>query len=524
MNTEKIYLAICIVAAIIPFFSSYRQIQMLQQNSYFPTRYIKWAYDSYFTQFTGLTVVFCALSIIIRFNFLIDLIIICSLLALQIADVVKAYKKSIKKLVFTARVKRIYIVQTLLMLIALLLAVNTTNIAKGVFFSVLLLLSVFSPLLTLADWAITWPIEKLFNLYYIKSAAEKVEGCKNLTVIGVTGSYGKTSTKFILARLLSEKYNVLATPLSYNTTLGVVKTVRENLRAHHDIFICEMGAKNIGDIKEICDIVKPNMGIITSVGPQHLETFKTTENVFNTKFELYDSVKQKRGDIFVNIDSELISANIEHKDCITYGALGGEYFAENITYSKSGSTFTLVLEADRIEVSTRLLGRHNVTNIVGAAAIAYKLGVTPEQLKFAISRLEATEHRLEIKNSVAGSVMIDDAYNANPEGCIEAVNVLSHFEDMKKVIITPGLVELGDKEYDFNYKLGLAAASVCDIIILVGQKRSAPFTDAIATTDFDGEKVFVASSFADAMNIYSRFADSKTVVLVENDLPDNYLN
>ena len=359
MNTEKIYLAICIIAAIIPFFSSYRQLQMLQQNSYFPSRYFKWVYDSYFTQFTGLTIVFCALSIIIRFNYVIDLIIVCLLFAVQIADAILTHKKSIKKLVFTARIKRIYVAQTLIMLVAFLLATNTGNIAKGVFFSILLLLSVFSPLLTLIDWGITWPIEKIFNLYYKYDAEEKIDACKNLTVIGVTGSYGKTSTKFILARLLSEKYNVLTTPLSYNTTLGVVKTVRENLRPHHDIFVCEMGAKTNGDIKEICDIVKPDMGLITSVGAQHLETFKNISNVFKTKFELYDAVKKKNGDVFVNIESKTIAANCENKDCKTYGLVGGQFYADNITYSKSGSTFTL----------------------------EYKMGVTPEQLKFAISRI-----------------------------------------------------------------------------------------------------------------------------------------
>ena len=120
--------------------------------------------------------------------------------------------------------------------------------------------------------------------------------------------------------------------------------------------------------------------------------------------------------------------------------------------------------------------------------------------------------------------MIDDAYNANPEGCIEAVNVLSHFGDMKKVIITPGLVELGNKEYDFNYKLGLAATKVCDEIILVGQNRSKPMCDAINTTDFPKDSVHVVSSYAEALQVLSGFADENTVYLVENDLPDNYLN
>ena len=200
------------------------------------------------------------------------------------------------------------------------------------------------------------------------------------------------------------------------------------------------------------------------------------------------------------------------------------YYAENIRYSKNGSTFTLVLETEKIEVTTRLLGHHNVVNIVGAAAIAYKMGVTPEQIKFAISRLEPTEHRLEIKSSVAGSTMLDDAYNANPEGCIEAVKVLSHFEGMQKVIITPGLIELGDKEYECNYNLGLEAAKYCDIMIFVGKNRSKPMTDAAKAANFPEDKVFVAQSFREAMEIYSKFADSNSVVLLENDLPDNYLN
>ena len=178
----------------------------------------------------------------------------------------------------------------------------------------------------------------------------------------------------------------------------------------------------------------------------------------------------------------------------------------------------------KIKVSTKLLGKHNVLNITGAAAIAYDLGVTAEQIRFAISHLEPTEHRLELKGFVNGSVMIDDAYNANPEGCVEAVNVLASFSGMQKVIITPGLVELGDKEYDFNYKLGLAATKVCDHIILVGRRRAIPLNDAVSSTDFDLSRRHIVGSFKEAVEVLSTFADSNTVVLVENDLPDNYLN
>jgi UDP-N-acetylmuramoyl-tripeptide--D-alanyl-D-alanine ligase len=178
---------------------------------------------------------------------------------------------------------------------------------------------------------------------------------------------------------------------------------------------------------------------------------------------------------------------------------------------------------ERVKITTKLLGRHNVLNIVGAAGLAYRLGVPAKDIAFAISRLAPTEHRLEMKTSVAGSLLIDDAYNANPEGCLEAVNVLKSFEGMTKVIITPGLVELGEKEYEYNKALGIAAAKVCDKIIFVGRQRSIPLADGVKETDFNTDNMYVAASFKEAMEIYSGFADSNTVVLLENDLPDNYL-
>ena len=156
--------------------------------------------------------------------------------------------------------------------------------------------------------------------------------------------------------------------------------------------------------------------------------------------------------------------------------------------------------------------------------MASELGVSDDDLKYAVASLKPTEHRLELKPTVNGSVMIDDAYNSNPEGCLEAVRVLGSFDGMQKVVITPGLVELGDKEYDSNFALGLEAAKICDIIIFVGKNRSKPMVDAVNTTEFDKTNMFVAQSFKEAMEIYLSFADSNTVLLIENDLPDNYLN
>ena len=524
MVTESVFFILtCIIAAVAPVFAGYKQFQMLQQNSYYPSRYVKWLYDSYFSRLFVLTLVFCVLSVLFKYSIVAEFIIICIYLAIQVYSCVTTHKKSVKKLVFTSRIKRLYLTSIALQIIVCVLTLSTGGMVQGVFFSILMLLGVFAPLCALISWALMQPVEIIFRKYYINDAKKIISSCRGLKVIGITGSYGKTSTKFILARLLSEKFNVVATPQSFNTPLGVVKTIREKIRPQTQIFVCEMGAKNVGDIKEICDIVNPDLGLITSVGPQHLETFKTVENVFKTKFELYDACVRRGGDVFVNAASATIHEHVGQRECITYGTAESGCYAKNISYCADGSSFTLVLAGTEIPVTTRLLGRHNAINIAGAAAVAYHLGVTAEDIRFAISRLEPTEHRLELKGFVNGSVMIDDAYNSNPEGCIEAVNVLANFKNMKKVIITPGLVELGDKEYDFNYKLGLAAAKICDTIILVGKNRAKPMLDAINTTDFNKDAVHIVSSFAEAVSVLQQFADATTAVLVENDLPDNYL-
>ena len=369
------------------------------------------------------------------------------------------------------------------------------------------------------------PIEKAFSRWYINDAKKILKAHKGLKVIGITGSYGKTTTKFILTRILSEKFNVVCTPQSFNTPMGVVRTIREYLLPSTQVFVCEMGAKNIGDIKEICEIVNPTTALITSVGAQHLETFKSVNNVFNTKFELSDWVKNTDGNVYVNGNSKEIISRINSSDYKIYGTDSSfEFSAQDVKSDKNGSQFTVNFGGESYVLSTKLLGTHNMINIIGAAALAYEMGVGIDDIKFAVASLKPYEHRLELKTSVAGSLLIDDAYNSNPEGCIEAVNVLASFENMKKVIITPGLIELGEKEYEANFNLGVEAAKKCDIIILVGINRSKPLQDGINSTDFNKDNLYVVPSFKIAMDTYGKFADSNTVVLLENDLPDNYLN
>lgn len=513
-----------ILAAVSSLFALTRQLQMLQQNSYFPSRYVNWLKENlpYFD-----VLLFLVSSLLFAFRlYIAQTIFITAVLALRIPQSLNIQKKSIKKLNFTARIKRMFAAAIILLTALILVYVlNPVTLAGKLCMDIGFAVSFLTPVLALAVWALTYPVERLFNMWYIADAKAKLTSFPDIKVIGITGSYGKTTTKFILTRILSEKFNVVCTPQSYNTPLGVVRTIREQLKPQTQIFVCEMGAKKTGDIKEICDIVNPDFGIITSVGAQHLETFGSIDNVFNTKFELAKAVKAKGGAVFVNGNSKEIIDRINKEDYLLFGtSLDFSFYAKNIVSDRNGSRFDLVLNQETINLSTKLLGEHNIINIAGAAALAYTLGVSANDIKFAVASLKPTEHRLELKGSINNSILIDDAYNANPEGSIAALQVISTFEGMKKVIITPGLIELGEKEYECNYNLGLEAAKKCDIIILVGKNRSKPLADGVNATDFNKDNLFIVSSFKEAMDVYSKFADSNTVVLLENDLPDNYLN
>lgn len=524
MNNMLLLSLILAVASCLA--SMVRQLQMLQQNSYFPSRYLKWIKESYTVELAVCSILFCASSTLyLGKKYVVQTVLFGALLLIRSILAVNNYKKSIKKLVFTARIKRLFATLIVCFLVLISLFVIAPDNLLGEVASILLfMLSCISPLSVFLAWIITYPIERVVGNYYINDAKKILKLHRNLTVIGVTGSYGKTTTKFILNRILSEKFNVVCTPQSFNTPMGVVRTVRESLKPQTQIFICEMGAKNVGDIKEICDIASPDLGIITSVGPQHLETFKSIDNVYKTKFELADAVRKKGGNTFINLDSKEISARTDKNEYMCFGLNKDcRFYAENITYGYSGSSFTLVLDGERIEVSTKLLGLHSVTDIVAAAAVAFTLGVSVEDIKYAVSSLKPTEHRLELKSFKGSSLLIDDAYNANPEGSLEAVRILSHFEGMQKTVITPGLIELGEREYEFNFNLGAEAAKYADKIILVGENRSKPLRDGVLSTDFDKNNLFVVKSFKEAMALYMSYVTSESVVLLENDLPDNYL-
>ena len=474
----------------------------------------------------------------------------------------KERKEAKKKLVYTARVKRLlFFTFIAAYLVATSIEVSTVNFylnsfteleATGLFFAQKVwqfgLMILTMPIIVILGNFLAWPIESIINDHYISSARWKIIRPKfgHLIRIGITGSYGKTSTKFILKTILSEKYNVLATPESYNTTMGNVKIIRKELKPEHEVFISEMGARYKGDIRKICDFVYPQIGIITSIGPQHLESFKSIENVAKTKAELlnalpvqgnsnlasmYGSLSKNasninEGVIFLPNDGAFCSElykNEEKRKKFSYSVSdkNASVYAKDIKMSSAGCEFTAVTPSGDIKCVSKLLGEHNIQNILGAIAIASYLGLSKEQIARGVSKIEPIEHRLQILPSANGSIVIDDAFNSNPVGSKAALDVLKSF-DGRKIVITPGMVELGEKEAEFNKEFGKHMASCTDIAILIGIKRSKPIEEGLIEAGFDRMNIYVVPDLDSATKKLAEVTSAGDVILFENDLPDNY--
>ena len=366
--------------------------------------------------------------------------------------------------------------------------------------------------------------ENARNKKFVKRAGQVLDESKIIKV-GIVGSYAKTSVKVILASMLSKKYKVLATPASFNTPLGISICVNK-LKSSHQVFIAEMGARNGGNIRELCDIVEPQYGIITGIANQHLETFFSIENIIKTKCELADSLKKRNGFLIINSDTKHLEDVIQRVDteyqlCGVGADKRNSLFIRNVVVTNNGSEFDLVVDGESYNCKTRILGVHNISNIAVSAGLALKLGVDIRDIVSAISELEPPAHRLELVKTSNGMVILDDTFNANIEGATAALETLSLF-DGRKVIVTPGLVELGVEEKQANKEFGKKIAHICELVVLIGKTRSEPIKKGLLEEGFDPEKILVFNSLDGAKKEFKRFLTPKDAVLLENDLPDDY--
>ena len=390
-------------------------------------------------------------------------------------------------------------------------------------FSLICAMPILMPYILFLAYLINEPLESSIKKYYLNKARERLNNSQVIK-IGVTGSYGKTSVKEILTTLLSQRYRVLATPQSYNTPMGIAIT-SQKLDSTHDIFIAEMGARAKGDIKELVDLVNPTFAVLTGINNQHLETFGSIENIKATKYELFEGLDDD-GVGFFSLDNDGAKELFEKFDKTKYGSgledKGNLVWASEIVTDNQGTSFVLNVKGEEpVKCKTVLLGKHSVSNICLASSVAYKIGLTPQEIAFGINRISSIGHRLELVPNNKNIVIIDDSYNSNVDGASAAMEVLASFEG-RKIVLTPGLVELGKMENVANFELGRKIAKTAQFAIVIGTHNAEMLIKGLKDGGMPASNISFAKTLNKGNELLNGMLKEKDVVLFLNDLPDNY--
>ncbi len=495
-------------------------LQMFQQNHYELYRYSKWLFNRNNLKLS-VTFIYIVIVLVIGTLFRKNMALPCLFVTVCFAIYLiyqESQKTYIKDLVLTARVKRQIAVMALLM-------VSYIYCAARFMKEDLLGISVIflSYLLIYPMALLTMPMEYLIKKRYENEARTILRNQDDLLKIGITGSYGKTSTKNIINDILSYDRYTLMTPASYNTPMGITRTIREELKPIHEIFLCEMGADKVGDISYLMDFVRPQYGIVTSIGKQHLNTFHDLDNIIFEKMQEVELLPLD-GVAFLNADNEYIRNYRIRNRCkvirVATTDVEADYVAKDLHYTKDGSTFTVKIGNRSYKFATSLLGKHNITNILLGIAVAIELGMDIRTIQQRVRDVRQVEHRLQLKK-ISNLTFIDDAFNANPEGSKNALDVLSMMPG-KRVIVTPGMIDLGAIQYDTNKQFGSCMPGKADEVILVGEKQTEPIYAGLKESGFDLEHVHVFKTVNEALTyVYKNFSSADTILL-ENDLPDAF--
>ena len=398
------------------------------------------------------------------------------------------HKKLDKKLVLTWRVRRF-----LILLIGLVLFQDVLCTLKDA----CQIYGVFMPLAV--AYIGSSMVEKFLFSAFKKEAKNKLKSMKNLQIVAITGSYGKTSIKNFVTEILSKKYNVYSTPRSVNTLGGIIRDVNESLSEDTQIYICEAGARQSGDIYEITTFLEPQKVVVAKVGLAHIEYFKSLKNIISTKLEIMKSPRLEQAFIHTSVTDE-------PHDKVTF--FGDE--VKNVNATLDGTDFSLHVEGKDLELHTDILGSFQTMNIAVAVQIAKSFGMNDEEIKRAVAKLTPVEHRLQ-RIDAGGKIILDDGYNGNIDGMLEGVRLCS-LHVGRKVIVTPGLVESSD---ELNLKLINAINDVFDIVIVTGALNAELFDKNL--------KVKTKTMLADKSKITDVLAHQTSagdIILFANDAPN----
>lgn len=397
-------------------------------------------------------------------------------------------KKLDKSLVLTGRVKRF-----LAILLFTTFAITSLCLASEACHST----AVFIPLFL--AYGISTLLEKIFFISFKHKAKERLETIPGLKTVAITASYGKTSIKNYLYQVLKNKYKVYKTPRSVNTIGGIVLDVNRDLPLDTQIYIAEAGARQMGDIAEITLFLEPEYCVLGSVGEQHIEYFKTLDNIIHTKMEILQSPKMKRGFVHESVP-------IKEYDTITK-------FPDNLNVTMSnldGIWFDILINGEQQHFHAPILGSFNAINLTAVILVAHELGMSIDEIKMAIKDLPQVEHRLQ-KIEAGGKVIIDDSFNGNLEGMLEAINICTHHEG-RKVIVTPGLVE---STSEANILLANEINEKFDFAIITGSLNT-----HLLSANIDDKKLFILKDKEQLQDTLAQKTKAGDLILFANDAPN----
>ena len=372
------------------------------------------------------------------------------------------------------------------------------------------------------------PFEIYLKDKILDKTKQKLKHLPNLKIVAITGSFGKTYTKDILYTLLWKKYYVVKTPKSFNTPLGIAQTILEDVKSNTQILIAEIGAYRLGEIAKIARLIKPQIGIITAVAPQHLERFGSLENIAQAKFELVKNltpqglaILNSEYSVLNNLASYLRGSLREASVRTKFYGQNSPVFASDIKTSIDGTSFTMHTPRGITQIYIPLTGEHHVSNFLAAVTAAMQLGLGLQEIRRRANLLLPTPHRLEI--SKQGSLtIIDNTYNTNPKSAKSSLNLLRNYPASQRIIITPGLVELGKEAGKENQNLAKTAAEIVDQFIIVGENAKKDLLVGLKAARFPKEKIHPVNSTKEGINLLAQISKPNAAVLLENDLPDQY--
>ncbi len=392
--------------------------------------------------------------------------------------------------------------------LALLLIASVLEFAESLYLSNLvlhtyiffpiffLLIQLIGPIYIIIAWALFLPFELYLKNKILSAAREKLKTLPKLKVVAITGSFGKTSTKDTLYTLLWKDFRVVKTPKSFNTPISIARTILNDLKTNTEIFLVEMDAYHPGEIKKLAEMVNPDIGIITAIAPQHLGRFGTMEKLAKTQFELAEILTNK-GILVLNSTNEWIMR------------LENQYKLKKVFYG------------EKTRIKLPLLGTHHVQNFLAASAVAQILGLSLKRISQRAQFILPTPHRLEIKKQ--GSLtIIDNTYNTNPLASKASLKLLKDLKGSQKILITPGLVELGQEHSKENQEFASIASKVADKIVIVGQNAKKDLLLGLKEKKYPTRHIYLAKTTNEALSLLPQFNKPNTVVLLENDLPDQY--